>query len=86
MHVLSFIRHGLGEIVVKACSASTHCLVRVLWKYSSVGCRNGFIWPLECRSVQACELLWRDVLRGCLVESGDYLLSCQSAIYNYVWG
>jgi len=42
-----------------------------------VGRRKGFIWPLEGRPVQACELLWRDVLGGRLVESVDYLLSCQ---------
>jgi len=75
-----------GGFVVKACSASTRCLVRVLWEYSSVGHRNGFIWPLEGRPVQACELLWRNVLGGRLVESVDYLLSCQSAMYNYGWG
>jgi len=74
-----------GEIIVKACSASTRCLVRVLWEYSSVGRRNSFIWPLVGRPVQACKLLWRDVLGGRLVESVDYLSSCQSTIYNYVW-
>ena len=48
--------------------------------------RNGFIWPLEGRPVKACELLWRDVLGGHLVQSVAYLLSCQSAMYNYGWG
>jgi len=64
--------------VVKLCNACTRWLVRVLWEYSTVGRSNGFIiWPLEGRSVQAFELFWRDVLGVRLVESVDYLLSCQ---------
>ena len=72
---------------VKVCNVSMRCLVRVLWEHSSVGRRNGFIiWLLEGRPVQAFESFWRDVLRGRLVESVDYLLSCQSAKYKCDYG
>jgi hypothetical protein len=77
---------GGRGVVVKVCSATMLFLVWVPWEYSSVGCRNGFIWPMEGRPVKACELLWRDVLGGCLVESVDYLLSCKSLMKNYGWG
>ena len=44
---------GGGESV--SCVRAVPCAGAV--KYSSVGRRNGFIWPLEGRPVQAFELL-----------------------------
>jgi hypothetical protein len=54
-------------------------------------CENTLLWDVETVlyghwRVGQSRLLWRDVLGGRLVESVDYLLSCQSAMYNYGWG
>jgi hypothetical protein len=74
---MTWLEWDWGEGVVNVCNAPTRCLMRVLWDYSSVGRRSGFIiWPLEGRPV-GFGLFWVDVLGGRLVESVDYLLSWQ---------